>query len=172
MIQKSRQFWNLFYILKMILCHSDDSVPWNPWYDLRPWAWGRDSIEIHISPSYLTSLNGSLCILKLVIFLQLLTDHRFASATPTTATVPKATAVPSHTTLISFSGKNSRGGLLHLACCGPYPDQTDPDQSVLRIHDILVWIRIWIRGSMPLTNGSGSGLGSGSNKMCPGPRVF
>ncbi len=32
----------------------------------------------------------------------------------------------------------------------------DP-QPVLRIHDILVWIRIWIRGSMPLTNGSGSG---------------
>ncbi len=32
-------------------------------------------------------------------------------------------------------------------------------QPVLRIHDILVWIRIriWIRGSMPLTNGSGSG---------------
>jgi hypothetical protein len=30
---------------------------------------------------------------------------------------------------------------------------------VLRIPDILVWIRIriWIRGSMPLTNGSGSG---------------
>jgi hypothetical protein len=27
--------------------------------------------------------------------------------------------------------------------------------SVLRIHDILVWIQI--RGSMPLTNGSGSG---------------
>jgi hypothetical protein len=29
---------------------------------------------------------------------------------------------------------------------------------VLRIHDILGWIRIriWIRGSMPLTNGSGS----------------
>jgi hypothetical protein len=27
---------------------------------------------------------------------------------------------------------------------------------VLRIHDILVWIRIWIRESMPLTNGSGS----------------
>ncbi len=27
---------------------------------------------------------------------------------------------------------------------------------MLRIHDILVWIRIWIRGSMPLTNGSGS----------------
>jgi hypothetical protein len=23
---------------------------------------------------------------------------------------------------------------------------------VFRIHDILVWIRIWIRGSMPLTN--------------------
>jgi hypothetical protein len=35
---------------------------------------------------------------------------------------------------------------------------------VLRIHDILVWIRIriWIRGSIPLTNGSGSGCGSGS----------
>jgi hypothetical protein len=32
--------------------------------------------------------------------------------------------------------------------------------TVLRIHDILVWIRI--RGSMPLTNGSGSGFGSGS----------
>ncbi len=31
-------------------------------------------------------------------------------------------------------------------------------KSVLRINDILVWIRIWtwIRGSMPLTNGSGS----------------
>jgi hypothetical protein len=30
--------------------------------------------------------------------------------------------------------------------------------AVLRIHDILVWIRIriWIRGSMPLTNGSRS----------------
>jgi hypothetical protein len=28
-------------------------------------------------------------------------------------------------------------------------------RAVLRIHDILVWIRIWIRGSMPLTNGSG-----------------
>jgi hypothetical protein len=26
---------------------------------------------------------------------------------------------------------------------------------VLWIHDILGWIRIWIRGSMPLTNGSG-----------------
>jgi hypothetical protein len=31
-------------------------------------------------------------------------------------------------------------------------------QAVLRIHDILLWIRIRIRGSMPLTNGSGSGL--------------
>ncbi len=29
--------------------------------------------------------------------------------------------------------------------------------TVLRIHDILGWIRIRIRGSMPLTNGSGSG---------------
>jgi hypothetical protein len=33
---------------------------------------------------------------------------------------------------------------------------------VLRIHDILGWIRIRIPGSMPLTNGSGSGFGSGS----------
>jgi hypothetical protein len=34
--------------------------------------------------------------------------------------------------------------------------------SVLRIHDILVWIRIriWIRGFMPLINGSGCGSGS------------
>ena len=29
--------------------------------------------------------------------------------------------------------------------------------AVFRIHDILGWIRIRIRGSMPLTNGSGSG---------------
>ncbi len=29
-------------------------------------------------------------------------------------------------------------------------------KTVFRIHDILVWIRIRIRGSMPLTNGSGS----------------
>jgi len=33
-------------------------------------------------------------------------------------------------------------------------------KAVLRIHDILVWIRI--RGSMLLINGSGSGFGSGS----------
>jgi hypothetical protein len=30
----------------------------------------------------------------------------------------------------------------------------------LRIYDILVWIRIWIRASMPLNNRSGSGSGS------------
>ncbi len=30
----------------------------------------------------------------------------------------------------------------------------------MRTHDILVWIRIWIRVSMPLTNGSGCGSGS------------
>jgi hypothetical protein len=34
--------------------------------------------------------------------------------------------------------------------------------AVLRIHDILVWIRVRIRGSMPLKNGSGFGSGSGS----------
>ncbi len=33
---------------------------------------------------------------------------------------------------------------------------------MLRIHDILGWIRIQIRGSMPLTNGSGFGSRSGS----------
>jgi len=35
-------------------------------------------------------------------------------------------------------------------------------KPVLRIHDILGWIRIriWIRGSMPLTNGYGCGSGS------------
>jgi hypothetical protein len=33
-------------------------------------------------------------------------------------------------------------------------------KPVLRIHDILVWIRIWIRGSMPLTNGFGCRSGS------------
>ncbi len=38
-------------------------------------------------------------------------------------------------------------------------------QSVFRIHDILVWIRI--RGSMPLTNGSG--FGSGSCYFCHWP---
>ncbi len=36
----------------------------------------------------------------------------------------------------------------------------DYNQPVFLIHDILVWIRI--RGSMPLTNGSGSGFGSES----------
>jgi hypothetical protein len=33
--------------------------------------------------------------------------------------------------------------------------------ALFRIHDILVWIRIRIRGSMSLTNGSGFGCGSG-----------
>jgi hypothetical protein len=32
--------------------------------------------------------------------------------------------------------------------------------ALLRIHDILVWIRIWIHRSLPLTNGSGFGSGS------------
>jgi hypothetical protein len=42
--------------------------------------------------------------------------------------------------------------------------------SVLRIHDILVWIRI--RRSMPLTNGSGSGFGSGSWILDPDSAIF
>ncbi len=36
-------------------------------------------------------------------------------------------------------------------------------KAVFRIHDILVWIRI--RGSMPLTNGSGSGSGRPKNMV-------
>ncbi len=50
----------------------------------------------------------------------------------------------------------------------PYQNGTDPQHwlhvsnfdllpPMLRIHDILLWIRIWIRGSMPLANGSGCG---------------
>ncbi len=35
-------------------------------------------------------------------------------------------------------------------------------KPVLQIYDILVWIRIWIRASMTLNNGSGSRFGSGS----------
>ncbi len=42
---------------------------------------------------------------------------------------------------------------------GPKPSNFWP---VFRIHGILVRNRIRIRGSMPLTNGSGSGFGSGS----------
>ncbi len=36
------------------------------------------------------------------------------------------------------------------------PERWNDRKAVLRIHDILGWIRIRIRGSMPLTNGSGS----------------
>ncbi len=41
-------------------------------------------------------------------------------------------------------------------------EEQDALEAVLRIHDILGWIRIriWISGSMPLTNGSGCGSGS------------
>jgi hypothetical protein len=98
-------------------------------YDPRPWAW--EETDVLKSQPYCSTLYDSLRVLKLVIFLQQLTDLLFASATPTTATVPKATAVPSHTTLISFSGKNSRGGFLlsHLYRTGDFPvtDQIDPD---------------------------------------------
>jgi hypothetical protein len=40
-----------------------------------------------------------------------------------------------------------------------------PSQAVLQIHDILMWIRIRIRGSIPLTNGSGFGSGCGSGSF-------
>ncbi len=43
-------------------------------------------------------------------------------------------------------------------------------EPVLRIHDILVWIRI--RGSMPLANGSGSGFGSGSCSLLHEQALF
>ena len=43
---------------------------------------------------------------------------------------------------------------------------------MLRIHDILGWIRIRILGSMPLTNGSGFGSGSGSWILDPDPAIF
>ncbi len=45
-------------------------------------------------------------------------------------------------------------GSNHQSIQGPFQQQLG---AVLRIHDILGWIRIRIRGSMPLTNGSGSG---------------
>ncbi len=41
---------------------------------------------------------------------------------------------------------------------------------VLRIHVILGWIRIRIRGAMPLTNGSGSG--SWIRILDPDPAIF
>jgi hypothetical protein len=54
---------------------------------------------------------------------------------------------------------------------GPDPAlDLDPDpsiikqKSVLRMDDILVWIRIRIHGSMPLTNGSGFDLQDASKK--------
>ncbi len=43
---------------------------------------------------------------------------------------------------------------------------------MLRIHDILGWIRIRILGSMPLTNGSGFGSGFGSGSWIPDPAIF
>jgi hypothetical protein len=45
------------------------------------------------------------------------------------------------------------------------PNRHSFSEPVFRIHDILGWIRIRIRGSMPLTNGSGSGLD-------PDPAIF
>ncbi len=44
----------------------------------------------------------------------------------------------------------------YLIVTDPNPEGPKP---VFRIHDILVWIRMRIRGSMPLTNGSGFGSG-------------
>ncbi len=52
----------------------------------------------------------------------------------------------------------SYGGYLSLMALVQYPQEfkvsKETNLAVLRIHNILVWIRI--RGSMPLTNGSGS----------------
>ncbi len=44
----------------------------------------------------------------------------------------------------------------HLDSKFRFPFGSAKIEAVFRIHDILVWIRIRIRGSMPLTNGSGS----------------
>jgi hypothetical protein len=53
-------------------------------------------------------------------------------------------------------------------CIGGFMNTRIALRAVLRIHDILVWIRIqgWISRSMPLTNGSRSGYGSGSCYFC------
>jgi hypothetical protein len=49
------------------------------------------------------------------------------------------------------------GGLGAGSGGGDQPQESDAElfPAVLRIHDILVWIRIQIRGSMPLTYGTG-----------------
>ena len=87
--------------------------------------------------------------------------------------------------LLGFDVWGLVGGAQHPQCTGPGDgsqqgqavvhhqlqrrregaSQLPPGQlllPVLRIHDILGWIRIriWIRRSMPLTNGSGCGSGS------------
>jgi hypothetical protein len=45
-------------------------------------------------------------------------------------------------------------------------------KAVLRIHDILGWIRIRILGSMPLTYESGFGSGFGTRILDPDPAIF
>jgi hypothetical protein len=55
-----------------------------------------------------------------------------------------------------FLGSVKSNGIEPLGECHLGPKKVEY-KSVLRIHDILGWIRIRIRGSMPLTNGSGSG---------------
>jgi hypothetical protein len=65
--------------------------------------------------------------------------------------------------------READGSLLNLTEAGPllllddgFGGEILYFRSVFRIHDILVWIRIRIRGSVPLTNGSGSRFVSGS----------
>jgi hypothetical protein len=48
----------------------------------------------------------------------------------------------------------------HLDSKFRFPVGSAKMEAVFRIHDILVWIRIRICGSMPLTNGFGCGSGS------------
>ncbi len=53
-----------------------------------------------------------------------------------------------------------------LHCSFTSPLLINNRKPVLRVHDILVWIRI--RGSMPLTNGSGSWI----RILDPDPAIF
>ncbi len=79
-----------------------------------------------------------------------------------------------HSWVIFILPKHCRGIVLatnHILCKDSahslaFVNNVQIVKPLLRIHDILAWIRIririWIRGYMPLTNGSGSGCGSGS----------
>ena len=60
---------------------------------------------------------------------------------------------------LCFCMQSKRNDHLFVGCVAHSNDLID-QRPVLRIHDILGWIRIRILGSMPLTNGSRFGSGS------------